>query len=133
MTKPIPDKAEVALEYPDKAQPASHRRGERSQVRSTCTSTTFHFQNSFTIWRKRYLHAAARCGTPRGAAGWRIGSLSCGSTLARMMRTRRPPNVRALVNSGFINIGSNKRIMTFFELDLAISASVPLAVITHVQ
>jgi hypothetical protein len=31
-----------------------------------------------------------------------------------------------------INIGSNKRIMTFFELDLAISAFVPLAVVTHV-
>jgi hypothetical protein len=30
-----------------------------------------------------------------------------------------------------INIGSNKRIMTFFELDLAISAFVPLAVVTH--
>ena len=40
--------------------------------------------------------------------------------------------MRALVNSGFINIGSNKRIMTFFDLDLAISAFVLLAVVTHV-
>jgi hypothetical protein len=46
----------------------------------------------------------------------------CASTDDQRLRTVQPSR---------INIGSNKRIMTFFELDLTISAFVPLAAVAQ--
>ena len=76
MTKPIPDKAEVALEYPDKLYIGTFERTARFDAHLdengicsacialarrthgspfTCTFTMRCLRKSFTIWRKRYL------------------------------------------------------------------------------
>jgi hypothetical protein len=74
LTKPIPDKAEVALEYPDKRTArfdahldetgislSLHRTGEANvQVRSTCTSTPL--AKTISSCRRPMRHTARRCG-----------------------------------------------------------------------
>jgi hypothetical protein len=54
MTKPIPDKAEVALEYPDKLYIGTFERTARFDAHLD-EFTMRCLRKSFTTWRKRYL------------------------------------------------------------------------------
>ena len=109
MTKPIPDKAEVALEYPDKIYIGTfertarfdahldengislsrHRMGEADTRKSV--HMHFHyalFAGSFMIWRKRYLpcrplmrRTARHCGMGQ--------RLDCALDAPALRRTKR--------------------------------------------
>ena len=98
MTKPIPDKAEVALEYPDKLYIGTFERtarfdahldengislslyrtgrGGHTEVRSHALSLCVVCGNPSRSGENGIFRAARRCGAPRGIAGWGRGSLS---------------------------------------------------------
>jgi hypothetical protein len=113
MTKPIPDKAEVALEYPDKLYIGTFERTSRfdAHLDETGISLSLHRTGAADVRKSVRMHfhyglfadilhdlavfrAAGRCGTPRCAAGRGKGPLSGAQSSTQRQRRHRPDDAR---------------------------------------